>query len=429
MRGRRSSLTIWLKAGITLDSGTLCRQNVPMSDKPRRPINVRRADVMQQVQGEVGEYQSALVDSIRAHGNVLDLPNMQIRLAAEFGFCDGVRRAIEIAHATCRVFAGKRIWLIGEIIHNPDVNRRLDSMGLRRLPWRLDAPEYAGLTPEDVVIIPAFGVSVTMRRFLDEKGVQLVDTTCGNVVKVWHRVRHYASRGITSIIHGKYKHEESLATASHSLGDDGTGHFLVIFSKEDARIVADYIAGRGEKAAFMERFGVCCSEGFDPDVHLCEIGMANQTTMLKNETAVIQRMLREAVVERDGSPDRFHAFDTICGATQDRQNALYALLEEVPDVMFIVGGYNSSNTTHLAQIASEKVPTYFVRDAECLLDAKHVRAFRLRTKEEMVLPLPAVASDGNRFWRVGITAGASCPANVIERVIRRLAELRGCPLS
>lgn len=400
-----------------------------MSDKPRRPINVRRADVMQQVRGEVGEYQSALVDSIRAHGNVLDLPNMQIRLAAEFGFCDGVRRAIEIAHATCRVFAGKRIWLIGEIIHNPEVNLRLDSMGLRRLPWKLDAPEYAELTPEDVVIIPAFGVSVSMRRLLDEKGVQLVDTTCGNVVKVWQRVRSYASKGITSIIHGKFKHEESLATASHSRGDDGTGHFLVIFGKEDARMVAAYIAGRGDKEAFMARFGACSSAGFDPDLHLREIGMANQTTMLKNETAEIQRMLRDAVVERDGSPECFHAFDTICGATQDRQNALYELLEDAPDVMFIVGGYNSSNTTHLAQIASKRVPTYFVRDAACLLDAGQVRAFRLRTREEMLLPLPAVASDVSRFWRVGITAGASCPANVIEQVIRRLADLRGCSLA
>lgn len=399
-----------------------------MSDKPRKPINVRRAEVMQQVQSEVGEYQSALVDSIRSNGNVIDLPHMQIRLAAEFGFCDGVRRAIEIAHATCRVFAGKRIWLIGEIIHNPDVNHRLDAMGLRRLPWRLDAPEYAALTPEDVVIIPAFGVSVAMRRFLDEKGVQLVDTTCGNVVKVWHRVRNYASRGITSIIHGKFNHEESLATASHSRGDDGKGNFLVIFSKQDARVVADYIRGCGDKGAFLERFRVCSSAGFDPDVHLLEIGMANQTTMLKNETAGIQCILRDAVVARDGSPDRFHAFDTICGATQDRQNALYELLENEPDVMFIVGGYNSSNTTHLAQIASEKVPTYFVRDASCLLDTRQVRAFRLRTREEMLMPLPAIASDTSQLWRVGITAGASCPANVIEQVIRRLAELRGCPL-
>lgn len=399
-----------------------------MNDKPRRPINVRRAEVMQQVQGEVQEYQSPLVDAIRAQGNELVLPHLRIRLAAQFGFCDGVRRAIEIAHAACRVFKGKRIWLIGEIIHNPDVNRRLDAMGLRHLPWKLDAPEYAGLTPDDVVIIPAFGVSVSMRRFLDDKGVQLVDTTCGNVVKVWHRVRHYASRGVTSIIHGKYKHEESLATASHSRGDDGRGNFLVIFGKEDARVVADYITGHGDKAAFMERFAPCCSEGFDPDLHLREIGMANQTTMLKNETAEIQHMLRQAVTLRDGSPERFHAFDTICGATQDRQNALYDLLEEPLDTMFIVGGYNSSNTTHLAQIAAAKVPTYFVRDASCLCDVGQVRAFSLESRQEELMPLPQLAADASRVWQVGITAGASCPANVIEQVIRRLTELRGCPL-
>ena len=185
---------------------------------PKRLVNVRRPEVMAQVREDVSRYQSDLVDQIRENGNLLELPGLRLRLAAAFGFCDGVKRAIEIAYAACRMFTERRIWLIGEIIHNPEVNARLDAMGLQHLPWSLDAPEYATLTPEDVVIMPAFGVSIPMRRMLEAKGVILVDSTCGNVVKVWHRVRTYAAAGITSIIHGKARHEESIATASHSRG-------------------------------------------------------------------------------------------------------------------------------------------------------------------------------------------------------------------
>ena len=394
----------------------------------KKSVNVRRSDIMSVVRTEVQCYQSALVDRIRERGNVLDLPGLKIRLASAFGFCDGVQRAIEIAYATCRVFEGKRIWLIGEIIHNPEVNAQLDAQGLLHLPWNTDGKGYEHLTPEDVVIIPAFGISTRLRRLLEERGVQLVDSTCGNVIKVWQRVRSYAGRGITSIIHGKVRHEESMATASQSLGEDGKGNFLVIFCEKEAEMLAEYIRGRGDKEAFLSHFAGCYSPGFDPDVHLCDIGMANQTTMLKGETSRIQQMLRRAVEERDGSSERFHAFDTICGATQDRQQALLDLLEEPLDTMFIIGGYNSSNTTHLAHISSLRHPTFFVRDASRLHSLSEVAAFDVGCKEEMLQQLPAVAADTSRTWRVGITAGASCPANVIEGVIRRLAELRGCAL-
>lgn len=398
-----------------------------MSDRPRKPVNVRRADILEKISTDVRRYQSPLVDAIHHQpDSILRLPGMNLRLAAQFGFCDGVRRAIEIAYAACEMFKGKRIWLIGEIIHNPEVNASLDSLGMRHLPWNTDAEAYGSLTPDDVVIIPAFGLPVAMRRMLDEKGVQLVDTTCGNVVMVWNRVRRYAQRGITSIIHGKYKHEESLATASHSLGDDGKGRYLVIYSEDDARAVADYIGGRLDSQSFMQRFAPCCSRGFDPARDLQEIGMANQTTMLKNETAHIQSLLRQAVIERDGSDTRFHAFDTICGATQDRQNALYELLEGEPDAMFIVGGYNSSNTTHLAQIAAARVPTYFVRSADCLISNTRILAWDLNAGEEREQSLPPKFSDPAATVRIGLTAGASCPANVIEQVIRRLADCRGC---
>ncbi len=391
-----------------------------------RLVNVRRPEVMSQVREDVQRYQSELVDQIRADGGVLELPGLHLRLASAFGFCDGVKRAIEIAYATCRMFPERRIWLIGEIIHNPEVNARLDEMGLQHLPWRIDAPEYDSLQPEDVVIMPAFGVTIPMRRLLDEKGVVLVDSTCGNVIKVWQRVKTYAAAGITSIIHGKARHEESLATASQSRGAEEKGNFVVVFDEADAQIVVDYIQGRGDKLAFLNHFAEACSPGFDPDVHLQTIGIANQTTMLKSETAHIQEMLKAAVVERDGNDDRFHMFDTICGATQDRQNALFELLREPLDLMLIIGGYNSSNTTHLAHIAARKVPTFFVKSADCLESLSCVRCFDLQQKKEVVQPLPEAVSDVACTLRVGVTAGASCPANVIEDVICRLIELRNC---
>ena len=394
--------------------------------KVNRPVNVRRPEVMEQVAADLARFQSQLVDCIREQGNELELPGVRLFLAESFGFCDGVKRAIEIAYAACRLFKDRRIWLIGEIIHNPDVNARLDALGLRHLPWKMDDPAYDALTSDDVVIMPAFGVPVELRRLLDARGVTLVDSTCGNVIKVWQRVKTYAAAGVTSIIHGKAKHEESMATASQSQGADGKGNFLVVFNEADARKVADYVTGRGDKADFLQHFAGSYSPGFDPDVHLVEIGLANQTTMLKSETAEIQDILRSAVVERDGNGERFHMFDTICGATQDRQNALFALLEKPLDAMFIIGGYNSSNTTHLAHIAAKKVPTFFVSTADCLLGAQRIRCFDLEQKKEVVRPLPPWFKNPDRELQVGVTAGASCPANVIEEVICRIAELCGC---
>lgn len=391
-----------------------------------RPVNVRRPEVMDQVARDLAHFQSPLVDCIREQGNELELPGARLFLAESFGFCDGVKRAIEIAYAACRLFKERRIWLIGEIIHNPDVNAKLDSLGLQHLPWRMNDPAYDELTAEDVVIMPAFGVPVELRKRLDAKGVTLVDSTCGNVIKVWQRVRTYAAAGVTSIIHGKARHEESMATASQSLGKDGKGNFLVVFNAADARMVADYMNGRGDKTAFMEHFSGSYSTGFDPDVHLAEIGLANQTTMLKSETAEIQEILRAAVVERDGDDARFHMFDTICGATQDRQNALFALLEKPLDAMFIIGGYNSSNTTHLAHIAARKVPTFFVSTADCLLGPQRIRCYDLAQKKEVEQPLPLWFKQPERELQIGVTAGASCPANVIEAVICRIAELCGC---
>ncbi len=390
-----------------------------------KKVNVRRPEIMEIVHPKVSaHYDSSLVSSISEHDNMLISDSTEIHLASSFGFCDGVRRAIDLAYAAREMFPESTIWLIGEIIHNPAVNAHMDELGLRRLPWQTHAPEYETMQCGDVVIIPAFGVTVAMRKLFEEKGLLIVDTTCGNVVRVWQKVKAYAKRGVTSIIHGKTKHEESMATASHSRGLAGDGKFLMVFDEKEAQQLATYLNGYMSGEDFLKHFKGAYSVGFIPELDLREIGMANQTTMLKDETARIQNILREAIIERDGNDDRFHVCDTICGATQDRQNALYDLLKQNLDTMFIVGGYNSSNTTHLAHIANEHMPTYFVKSAGCFINATQVRAFNLDTKKEELMELPVQMSEPRSTWKIGITAGASCPANVIEQVIQRILDIR-----
>jgi len=238
---------------------------------------------------------------------------------------------------------------------------------------------------------------------------------------VWKRVRQYANDGVTSVIHGKADHEETRATSSRARAAGDGGHFLVVYDLAETDAVCAYLRGGGDRAAFLEKFRGAVSDGFDPDVHLQKIGVANQTTMLRSETEEVQRRLRQAVVARDGSDENFRVFDTICGATQERQDALREMLDRPPDLMLVVGGYNSSNTTHLADMAKEKLPTYFILNADCLESAGRIRHFDTHAHRE-------VSAEG---WlrpgplTVGITAGASCPSNLIEDVLRRLLELKG----
>lgn len=388
-------------------------------------VNVRRAEVMEQVEKEIQQhYQSELISHIRSAGNVYNLGHTEFFLAREFGFCTGVRRAVDIAYAARKVFPSQRIFLIGDIIHNPEVNRQLEGMGIQKLPWKQLDASYDAITANDVVIIPAFGVPMSFMDALEEKGAQIVDTTCGDVMKVWKRVKNYAAMGITSIIHGKVTHEETRATASRALGDKGKGKYLVVYDLEDARFLCDYILGRIDKNSFIQRFDGCFSPEFDPERDLEEVGIANQTTMLKTETQSFQQMVRDAIIQRDGDDDNFYVFDTICGATQDRQDALYELLKNPLDVMFVVGGYNSSNTTHLVDIAKEHVPTYFIESAECIKSIQYVDAFDTEKREVCQMTTEPVVQNLGKSLKVGITAGASCPANLIEETIRRIADLR-----
>lgn len=380
---------------------------------------------MEKVAGQVTEhYRSGWVDRIRELGGEITIGNTRIVLAREFGFCYGVQRAIDLAYAARCVFTENNIYLIGEIIHNPEVNRHLAEMGIKRLPWGKLTEEYDRLTSEDVVIIPAFGATTEFMEKLRERGVSIVDTTCGDVMKVWKRVDHYAEKGVTTLIHGKASHEETMATSSRALGGDGKGKFLVILTSDDCRVVCDYIRGQGSKEEFLKRFEGSYSPGFDPDTDLDRIGIANQTTMLKSETEYIQNSVRQAIIDRDGSEEALIVFDTICGATQDRQNSLFELLKSPLDMILVVGGYNSSNTTHLVEIAEKQVPTFFISTSECLRSMEEIIHFDLKQKKEIASGY-AFLMNPEVPLTVGITAGASCPSNLIKDALNRIFALRG----
>ncbi|MEO0446832.1 MAG: 4-hydroxy-3-methylbut-2-enyl diphosphate reductase, partial [Verrucomicrobiota bacterium] len=339
------------------------------STTPRKPkrVNLRRPDVMERVQSEVEDhYRSHIVETVRGKGG-LTIGNTRVTLAKEFGFCYGVERAIDLAYAACRVFKEQNIYLIGEIIHNPEVNRQLQEKGIKNIEGENPDARVEDLGPEDVVIVPAFGTTLEMMDKLKERGCQIIDTTCGDVMSVWKRVRSYAKSGATSIIHGKSYHEETKATASRAIAAEGVSHYLVVLDLKETDIVCDYIENGGDREKFLERFVGCYSEGFDPDQHLQHVGVANQTTMLQTETEEMQNRLRASITKRDhGSEENFQIFETICGATQERQDALLDMLRNPMDLLLVVGGYNSSNTSQLVKIGGENVPSFFIRDAECL---------------------------------------------------------------
>ena len=377
---------------------------------------------MARVQEQVEHhYYSGLVEKLKASGSVLSCSRTSIHLAKQFGFCYGVERAIDLAYAARKVFPTARLFLIGEIIHNPEVNAQIASLGIRNLLDTKGKPQVDDLGPDDVVIVPAFGAEVPLLEEIKKHGCHIVDTTCGDVMSVWKRVRQNAGEQVTSIIHGKAAHEETRSTASRALGS-GDGRYLVVLNLEETDLICDYILGNGNREEFLKEFSGKYSQGFDPDLHLQRIGVANQTTMLRAETEEVQRRLREAVAKRDGDATNFRLFDTICGATQERQDALDELLRGPLDLLLVVGGYNSSNTTHLAEIGVEKVPTWFIRNQECLESVDCIRHFDLVQKKEITTQEPWLP---DRELQIAVTAGASCPNNLIEDVILRVLSLRG----
>lgn len=379
---------------------------------------------MEAVQAQVlAHFRSDLVDRLRAHGHQLTAGGLTVKLAKQFGFCYGVERAIDLAYAARKVFPDQPIYILGEIIHNPEVNHQIRSMGIKFLSGKEKEADVDDLRRDDLVIIPAFGAEMAVMDKLKAKGCQFIDTTCGDVMSVWKRVRQYAGDSFTSIIHGKAWHEETKATSSRAI-HQGKGHYLVVFSLEETDYVCRYIVNGGDKEAFLEKFKGAYSPDFDPDIHLQRIGVANQTTMLRGETQEVQRRLRAAIQTRYAgeSPEQhFRSFDTICGATQERQDALGQLLAEPLDLLLVIGGYNSSNTSHLAEMGETRLHTYFIKNAAAIVSMERIVHFNLAMQKEVEsadwMPSGPVV--------VGITAGASCPNNLIEDILRRLFELRG----
>jgi len=367
-------------------------------------------------------YHSDLVSHIKASDFCHRTGRLTLHLAREFGFCYGVDRAVDYAYQARQRFRDRTVYLTGEIIHNPHVNDRIRAQGIRFLSDPGEAVD--ALTPSDVVILPAFGVTIELLETLSGRGSTLVDTTCGSVLNVWKNVRRYAEERFTSVIHGKYRHEETRATASQA-HHAGKGHYLVVLNKGEAGVACDYIRQGGDRAAFLTRFAHAVSPGFDPDEHLQRIGCANQTTMLSSESLEIGEMFRRAVRDRFGEdelPTRFRAFDTICSATQDRQDAILALLDEQSlDLMIVLGGYNSSNTCNLARICAERVPTYHIADPGGLVSPGQIR-------HKPVSGYQGVSTAGwlpDGAVTIGLTSGASTPDNLVEAVIRRLETVAG----
>ncbi len=367
-------------------------------------------------------YHSDLVSRIRADGYHYESGRLTVQLAREFGFCYGVDRAVDYAYQTRKKFPDRIVFLTGEIIHNPHVNDQLRAQGIRFLS---DPGESIDQVNADaVVILPAFGVTTRVLQGLSDRGCTMVDTTCGSVLNVWKAVKAYARDRFTAIIHGKYWHEETQATASQALDAPG-GRYLVVLDRAEAGVVCDYIRHGGDRAAFTKRFVKAVSKGFNPDIDLTRVGCANQTTMLSSESLDIAEMFRDAMRERYGEsevPGRFRTFDTICSATQDRQDAVIQMLgEHRLDLMLVIGGYNSSNTSNLARICAARIPTYHIADPGGLVSADEIRHRGVSTKSEMIthawLPRGAVV--------VGLTSGASTPDNLVGAAIERLSALAG----
>jgi 4-hydroxy-3-methylbut-2-en-1-yl diphosphate reductase len=379
------------------------------------------------------DYRSEVVDRVRENGNLFEADGLTIRLADEFGFCYGVDRAVDYAFQTREKFPDRRIFITGDMIHNASMNDRLREMGIEFLSTGFEGPPekaFDDLSPEDVVLLPAFGAPIDWVEKLKQKECIVVDTTCGSVLSVWKRVTRYAGRGFTSIIHGKYYHEETKATASQTLRDGGNGRYLIVRNLKETAYVTDFILGRMDAEELTDKLAHGMCPGFVPEEDLRRVGVANQTTMLMSETMAVGEELRKAMAERYGAgniEEHFELFDTICSATQDRQDALFGLLENPLELMVVIGGYNSSNTNNLAIIADERVPhSYHIASGDC------IEGDTIRHKPAGT-PLDSREEVEESGWlpegpvRIGLTAGASTPNSQIGLAIGRILEARGLP--
>jgi len=373
-----------------------------------------QAEVATQLQSE---YQSNLIQEIRNNNYTLQRGDVTIRLAEAFGFCWGVERAVAMAYETRKHFPTERIWMTNEIIHNPSVNQRMLEMQVGFIPVEAGKKDFSVVEPGDVVILPAFGASVQEMQLLNEKGCKIVDTTCPWVSKVWNTVEKHKKVDYTSIIHGKYKHEETVATSSFA------GKYLIVLNMEQAEYVVNYILNGGNREEFLAKFSKACSAGFDPDKDLERVGIANQTTMLKSETEQIGKLFERTMMKKYNPTElnqHFQSFNTICDATQERQDAMLGLVEQKLDLMIVIGGFNSSNTTQLQQIAVEReIPSYHIDSEVRVLSGNQIEHRELNGNLKITenwLPNGEIV--------VGITSGASTPDKVVEDVIDKILQLK-----
>ncbi len=362
-------------------------------------------------------YQSNLIASIRDNNYLFEHGRLQVKLAEAFGFCWGVERAVAMAYETRRHYPNERIWITNEIIHNPSVNDHLRNMNVKFISAEKGIKDFSAVEKGDVVILPAFGATVQEMKLLHERGCHIIDTTCPWVSKVWHTVEKHKKHEFTSIIHGKVKHEETLATSSFA------GTYLVVLDLEEAEYVSNYILGKGDRQDFLKKFSRAFSQGFDPDIDLQRLGVANQTTMLKSETEEIGRLFEKTMLSKYGPSvlnEHFLAFNTICDATEERQDAMFSLVDEPLDLLVVIGGFNSSNTTHLQEIAiSRGIRSFHIDTPERIGELENTITHKplgaeLQTEQDF-LPSGEVS--------VGITSGASTPDRIVEDVIQKLITL------
>lgn len=384
-----------------------------------------------------GIYRSPLISAIKNHRKqqdklkkdfsptLLDLGPIKIWLARHFGFCYGVENAIEIAFRTVEENPGKRIYLLSEMIHNPQVNAGLQEKGVQFLQDTLGNQliPFESLEKEDVVIIPAFGTTLQMEAKLHSLGIRTekYNTTCPFVEKVWNRSEQIAEKGYTIVIHGKPKHEETRATFSHASSNAPS---IIVNDLKDSIELAKYITGEKDASLFYEEFKGLYSEGFDASKDLQRIGVVNQTTQLASDTQAIADYLKQVMTEHfnlssKNIGERFaDTRDTLCYATNDNQTAVTGMLDTKADLAIVIGGYNSSNTTHLVELCEEKLPTYFINSDEKLLSQSEILHYNFHTKQELLTK--DYLSNVNPV-NILITSGASCPDALVEAVIRKLA--------
>ncbi|MBC6421676.1 MAG: 4-hydroxy-3-methylbut-2-enyl diphosphate reductase [Hormoscilla sp. SP12CHS1] len=362
-------------------------------------------------------YQSNLIQEIWNNNYTLSRGDVTIRLAEALGFCWGVERAVAMAYETRQHFPTEPIWITNEIIHNPLVNQDLRDMQIGFIPMSEGKKNFSVVDKGDVVILPAFGASVQEMQFLNDKGCKIVDTTCPWVTKVWNTVEKHKKKAYTSIIHGKYTHEETVATSSFA------DKYLIVLNMAEAEYVCDYILNGGDKQEFMAKFHCACSAGFDPDRDLEQVGIANQTTMLKNETEQIGKLFERIMMKKYGPEHlnrHFQSFNTICDATQERQDAMLLLVEEQLDLIVVIGGFNSSNTTHLQEMAiARNIPSYHIDSVERILPGNRLEHKPLHEDLEVKenwLPEGQII--------VGVTSGASTPDKVVADVLEKIFALK-----